>query len=284
MGKVTATEDDPLAIEASPTKELFVAMLTRDVALVPAIVDLADNSTDGARRARDDKSWEGLTVSIDAKSDKFVIADNCGGMDVDVARRYAFRFGRPSTEKSGNGEVGRFGVGMKRGLFKLGRHFHIKSTTQKTQFEVTIDVDKWVNSKPWQFAFDDEPEEKGKFDVDEQGTIITVTKLHTQVKEHFLESGFMEGLRQELTSKLEQSILKGLAVKVNGVALKAHVRSLVAGNDLTPAKKSFTAKGLTGGDVAVELWCGLGKPESQSNARGGRMVRVLQWSHVVTSG
>jgi hypothetical protein len=268
MGKATATRaDDPLAIDASPTKELFVAMLTRDVALVPAIIDLADNSTDGARRSRGDKSWEGLEVSLETKADRFIIADNCGGMDVDVARRYAFRFGRPPTAKSSDGEVGRFGVGMKRGLFKLGRHFHIKSTTKKTQFEVTIDVDDWVNSAKWQFEFDEKPEENGKFSEDEQGTIITVTKLHPQVKEHFLENGFVEGLRQELTSKLEQSIRKGLAVSVNTVALKAHVRSLVTGKDLVPAKKNFTAKGPTGGTVAVELWCGLGKPESQTNAR-----------------
>src|SRR5947209_7086768 len=84
-----------LGIDASPTKELFVEMLTRDVALIPAIIDLADNCTDGARHTRGDKSWDGLTVDIEAKADQFVIDDNTGGMSVDVARHYAFRFGRP---------------------------------------------------------------------------------------------------------------------------------------------------------------------------------------------
>lgn len=259
--------DDELIIDAMPTKELFVAMLTRDVALIPAVIDLADNCTDGARRTRGDKPWDGLEVEIIAKPDEFSIEDNAGGMSVDVARHYAFRFGRPPEAKSVQGEVGRFGVGMKRGLFKLGRHFSIESTTKTDQFSVTIDVDQWVRKKEWQFEFDDEPKEDGKFDEDERGTKIVVTKLHAQVKEHFQESGFLDSLRQQLTAKLEHSILKGLAVTVNSTALKAHVRKLVADKDLAPAKKTFTAKGPTGNSVDVELWCGLGKPESQSTAR-----------------
>jgi hypothetical protein len=40
------------AIQASPTKELFISMLVRDIELTPAIVDLVDNSFDGAIRLR----------------------------------------------------------------------------------------------------------------------------------------------------------------------------------------------------------------------------------------
>ena len=259
---------DPLKIDASPTKELFIEMLTRDVALVPAIIDLADNCTDGARRLRNEKSWDGLFVTVDAHPQTFVITDNCGGMSVEIAREYAFRFGRPSDTSRTKGEVGRFGVGMKRGLFKLGRHFHIRSTTARTQFDATIDVDKWKQKTEWEFKFDNEPTEDGKFAPEEQGTTITVTRLHPQVHEHFEESGFIEELRRLLTLKLEKSIRKGIAVKVNGVHLKAHVRSLVATDALAPAKKTFKLKGPSGGSVEVELWCGLGKPESQATARG----------------
>jgi hypothetical protein len=256
-----------LAIDASPTKELFIAMLTRDVALIPAIVDLADNSTDGARRTRGDRSWKGLHVKITTKAREFVIDDNCGGITPDVARRYAFRFGRPSEAPSADGEVGRFGVGMKRGLFKLGRHFHILSTTKKTRFEVTIDVDEWAAHKEWQFAFDAPPIEDGNYEDGERGTVITVKRLHPQVLQHFQESGFLENLRAELTSRLEQSILKGLLVSVDGVTCKAHVRRLVASAMLAPAKKTIRLKGPTGKNVEVELWCGVGVPDSPSVSR-----------------
>lgn len=256
-----------LLIDAYPTKELFIEMLTRDVALIPAIIDLADNSTDGARRTRGDKSWSGLFVSIEAKANKFVIADNCGGIPVDVARKYAFRFGRPSDVNIGSGEVGRFGVGMKRGLFKLGRRFVITSTTANSQFSVTIPVDDWAKDSGWQFKFDGPPIENGSFSEAERGTIITVTQLHEPVKEHFQETGFLDDLRQEMTTRLEQSILNGLAVTVNSIGLKAHARTLVSDKLLAPAKKNFKLKGPTGNAVHVELWCGLGKPDVQSTAR-----------------
>lgn len=254
-------------IDAMPTKELFIAMLTRDVALIPAIIDLADNCTDGARRLKGDKSWSGLEVTIEAKADRFVISDNCGGMDVETARKYAFRFGREVGAESTKGEVGRFGVGMKRGLFKLGRHFHIHSTTKKTQFDVTINVEKWANKPEWQFEFDKPPTETGNFSTDERGTKITVTRVHPQVADHFKSDQFIQELRQQLTSKLETSLAKGLAVRVNGESLRPHIRKLVSEPALAPAKHSVTLQGAKGNKVTVELWCGLGKPESHSSAR-----------------
>jgi hypothetical protein len=38
-------------ISAEPTKSFFVDMLTRDIALEQAILDLVDNSVDGAKAA-----------------------------------------------------------------------------------------------------------------------------------------------------------------------------------------------------------------------------------------
>ena len=47
----------PRAINASPTKEFFVEMLTKDVSLSLAILDLVDNSVDGALRMRGDQNF-----------------------------------------------------------------------------------------------------------------------------------------------------------------------------------------------------------------------------------
>lgn len=267
MDQKHGTPEVDKTIDAMPTKELFIAMLTRDVALIPAIIDLADNCTDGARRLKGDGSWAGLEVNVEAKPDKIVLSDNCGGMDVETAKKYAFRFGRETGASLTKGEVGRFGVGMKRGLFKLGRHFHIHSTTHKTSFDVTIDVEKWAEKPEWQFEFDRVPVENGNFPIDKHGTRITVTKVHPQVSEHFKSQQFIQELRLQLTSKLETSLAKGLAVKVNGESLKPHIRQLVSTSELAPAKKSLKLQGADGSEVRVELWCGLGKPESQSTAR-----------------
>jgi hypothetical protein len=57
----TSTADpDTMRIKASPSKEFFIHMLTRDVQLSRAIIDLVDNSVDGAKRLRGDGRFDGL--------------------------------------------------------------------------------------------------------------------------------------------------------------------------------------------------------------------------------
>ena len=140
-------EEDDVAnealIDASPTKDFFISMLVRDIELVDAIADLVDNCVDGARRTRPNGNYSGLWVRMDANTDKFRIADNCGGIPVDLARNYAFRFGRPTGMKATKHSVGQFGIGMKRALFKLGRHFTVESVTTLARFRVVVDVEKW---------------------------------------------------------------------------------------------------------------------------------------------
>ena len=104
-------------------------MLVKDIELIPAVVDLVDNSVDGARRVRGDRRLDGLGVTITADTEAFVIEDNCGGIDIDTARHYAFRFGRPADFEGLARSVGQFGVGMKRALFKLGSSFEARSRT-----------------------------------------------------------------------------------------------------------------------------------------------------------
>src|SRR5438034_695877 len=104
-------------------------MLTRDLALNRAVLDLIDNSIDGARRLRPepDQDLTGLEIAVELDRDHFHIYDNCGGIGIDIAKHYAFRFGRPRGMVPTPGSVGQFGVGMKRALFKFGRQFEIKS-------------------------------------------------------------------------------------------------------------------------------------------------------------
>ena len=88
-------EDQNKKIDASPTKDFFISILVRDIKLVDAISDLVDNCVDGARRLRPDGNFNELHITLEAKPECFVIADNCGGITAKIAREYAFRFGRP---------------------------------------------------------------------------------------------------------------------------------------------------------------------------------------------
>src|SRR5690242_12110940 len=121
---------DPRRINAMPTKDFFISMLVRDIDLVDAIADLFDNCVDGARRMKPTGRYDGLTVRIKTSPSEFSITDNCGGIPVDVARSYAFRFGRPEGMPATRHGIGQFGIGMKRALFKLGRKFVVQSKTK----------------------------------------------------------------------------------------------------------------------------------------------------------
>ncbi|MBK9388788.1 MAG: ATP-binding protein [Bacteroidetes bacterium] len=103
---------------------------------------------------RPHKDLHGLSIEIEALSDHFIIKDNCGGIESEIARNYAFRFGRPKDKPIQSGSVGQFGIGMKRSLFKMGKFFEIDSIASKSSFKMEVDVDKWQNNQEtWDFEF-----------------------------------------------------------------------------------------------------------------------------------
>ena len=124
----------------------LLEMLVKDIPLEMAIHDLLDNSIDGALRLRGNESFEGLEVDITCSPDHFTIRDNCGGIDYEIARNYAFRFGRPPESEPVPHSVGRFGVGMKRAVFKLGSHFYVRSTSETHRFVVRCRCHKMGNA------------------------------------------------------------------------------------------------------------------------------------------
>ena len=123
-------------VDASPTKSFFIYMLTRDIDVRPAIVELIDNSIDGAKKIRNNTEYEGLFIKINMSQDKFIIEDNCGGIDIETAQKYAFQFGRSSERESDSSGyfTGIFGIGMKRALFKLGKKFATPGNTRAAAF------------------------------------------------------------------------------------------------------------------------------------------------------
>lgn len=73
-------------IKANPTREFFVNMLVRDILLKQAIIELIDNSIDGARTIKKDNDFTGLKIAVDFDGDSFCIRDNCGGIPLDTTK------------------------------------------------------------------------------------------------------------------------------------------------------------------------------------------------------
>lgn len=247
-----------LTVDAEPERALFVEMLTRDIELIPAIMDLLDNSIDGARAHTDetnkaDSFWVDLRVSPTA----FTIKDNCGGIDLDVARRYAFRFGRPKAYKGTTRSVGQFGVGMKRALFKLGDTFSIESRAASTRFDMTVDVNAWVNdaNSIWTFQMAHaertyDPATHGR------GTTIEVTDLHSSVASDLADNTFLSLLREQIRFRHQGALAEGIKILLNGDALVGLSRELLSGSDFQPINRTFVV-GSEYGDVAVRIIAGI---------------------------
>ena len=220
-------------------------MLVRDLSLVDAIGDLVDNSVDAALSLHPKRNFTGQYVHLTVKSGTFIIKDNCGGIPIDTAANYAFRFGRHPNAKQLKGSVGQFGIGMKRALFKLGKVFSITSSTTTETFKVNIDVEKWKKlTKPkgaghangsedqWEFQF-----EEAKYlaiPPTESGTTITVTKLQDDVADEFKRpEAFVSKLISTLQYEHMFAITAGLDLRVNSVRLKAPKLEFLTGSNFS---------------------------------------------------
>jgi len=248
-------------IVAQPTKDLFISMLVKDIELSKAIADLVDNSVDGAQRLRGDGILEGLYVDMHVSGQNFTIRDNCGGIEVDLARRYAFRFGRPPDMPITKHSVGQFGVGMKRALFKLGRRFEIDATAKNSQFHLVIDVDLWRNHDRWEFEFDDLKENLAEIPEEQRGTTIKVAPLHEQVSEEFSLDFFLSRLSQELSDAHVETLSRGLTIKLNNQELKHRPIQFKQSDELQPAyvEKNYHLKDRD--NVAVRIYTGISESD-----------------------
>ena len=136
---MTTKKEEIKSVPSHSAKAFFVSMLTRDIALQDAILDLLDNSIDGAIRTRgkelaDEESFDGFWAKIDFSEKRFTIENNCGGIPWQIAHEYAFRMGRPEGVQSNPGTTGVVGIGMKRAIFKMGRECHVHSNHKDDAF------------------------------------------------------------------------------------------------------------------------------------------------------
>ena len=250
---------DQYTIRGDPTKGLFIDMLTRDISLSAAIVDLVDNSTDGARRLCSNENYSGLSVRIEVNEDRFRISDNCGGIPVALARQYAFRIGRAPGMEQTRHSIGQFGVGMKRAIFKMGYLFAVVSKTAHDAFVVNQDIREWADdSESWDFRFA-EIRDTGAPEA-QRGTTITVSDLREDVAKSFANANWRSKLRIELRTRLQETISAGLAVTLNGVPIDVDPLTLLSDDRLKPALDDICYDHPQA-PAKVKLWCGLGRSE-----------------------
>jgi hypothetical protein len=263
--------EDPMVVHAEAEKSFFIDMLIRDIKLSEAVLDLVDNSVDRARRLRtvDGKpatNYDGLFIRINVDPTGFKMIDTCGGMDVDTARNYAFKFGRSTKSPSVKHSVGQFGIGMKRALFKMGKHFVVESKTEDSHFIIDVPVDHWQNhEKSWTFRFASLEEKMASpYPPDERGLSIEVKNLHTEVANDFNDRTFIGQLKRDIEGKHGDSLSKGLTIILNHANVGFNAATLLVSDEIHPAhieKQYSTAPDKD--PIHVQLWAGIGESDSK---------------------
>ena len=250
-------------VSAAPVKSFFVSMLTRDIKLEEAILDLLDNCVDGILRSKQiesDRPYEGSWAEISFDSSTFSIVDNCGGIPWELSQ-YAFRMGRdPKREMDAAGVVGVYGIGMKRAIFKMGKSCEISTRSGKDEYEVSI-TPEWVDDEDdWEI-----PVASKATSMDEDGTTIIVGDLHEGIASRFEEDkeSFQSELLSLISSHYAFIIDKGFQVTVNGKVVKSRWRGLLFANAQSESDKAiqpFIYRATTDKGVEVFLTVGFSRP------------------------
>ena len=246
-------------VSATPVKSFFVSMLTRDLQLEEAILDLLDNCVDGIRRSRElegDKPYDGNWAEIKFDQDSFEISDNCGGISWSLAT-YAFRLGRdPQREPDSPGVVGVYGIGMKRAIFKMGKSCLISTQSGEDRYDVEI-TPSWIEDEDdW-----DIPVNRSVSPMSEDGTTIVVRGLHEGISSLFgAEADYFQTVLMGLiTSHYSFIINRGFRVAVNGRDVSPRSRGLIFAEHQQASNEAiqpFIYKATT--DEGVEVFMAVG--------------------------
>ena len=223
-------------VDARPVKSFFIEMLTRDIELVDAILDLLDNCVDGILRSEGSSSGEmpykEFKAEIKFNENSFSISDNCGGIPWDL-HDYAFRMGNARENRDPDlPTIGVYGIGMKRAIFKIGKQCLISTRNQEDCYEVEI-TPKWIeDSKKWHL-----PVYESSRPDKEDGTIIVIDELNEGIAKRFGE-GSKEAFTSELTEKVKTHYAfildKGFEVIINDKRVETKSTKLVFNEKIKP--------------------------------------------------
>lgn len=227
--------NDANIIDASPTKAFFINMITRDLRLSRAILDLIDNSVDAAYVTQ--RRLSELEIKVICKPDFFEIKDNCGGIKLQDAKDYAFKFGREEERVTPN-SVGQFGVGMKRTLFKLGRKFTVESFKDHS-FSINVDVKEWIKNSNWFFEFNENIENVSKGE-----TYIYSYDLFEESIDAFSNPSFLSDLKSQIESAHFKAINKGLKIYLNDILLDRKEIKIYNSEYIKPIKIEYNFEGV----------------------------------------
>jgi hypothetical protein len=230
---------DKGTIPAHPVKSFFVEMLTRDIELQDAILDLLDNCVDGAQRSSTKASLQrkhpygGFWAKLSLSKDNFYIEDNCGGIPWNL-HEYAFRMGNAKRDIiPGRQTIGTYGIGMKRAIFKLGSDCTIETHAKDGSYRVHFSPDWLANEEDWDLKAENVDSLKP------HGTTVQVAKLQPIASRMFNSKTFIDSFRDAIATHYAFIIDKGFRIFVNDDEIQARRIRLLFSNSKKPATSQY---------------------------------------------
>ncbi len=263
--------------DASPEKSLFLEMFIRDLSLEDCILDLIDNSLDSLIRTRKIDVSDSLLpvpgeqkqtsasshpyekglidITYDLKS--FNLVDTCGGISIEEAKNEVFRFGHKADVQPS--QLGVYGIGLKRAIFKIGNAISISSHTEQEGFKTHIDVPKWAKDRNWFILL--EPTDLSSNGL-KAGTSISISQLRPEVVERIKSGTFAKHLYDMIAGTYCLFLDKYLKVTLNGYEVKPLPIPLARSENVNIAKEEFQND-----DVTVTLYAGLAARDAKGEWR-----------------
>ncbi len=221
-------------VSAHPVKSFFVHMLTRDISLEDAVLDLLDNSVDGIQRSETvkalqrQKPYDGYWAKVKFSADSFEIDDNCGGIPWKY-HDYAFRMGRLKSDvDKGRPTVGTYGIGMKRAIFKIGTNCVITTHSKDLSYSLKISKSWMASESDWDLQPEEIPAREST------GTRIKVETVHPAIKPRLASSQFENLLIDLIATHFAYIMAKGFKISVNGKSVTPKTIKLLFAKQQAP--------------------------------------------------
>jgi hypothetical protein len=218
---------EKLLADARPEKRLFVSLITRDISLVDAFLDIIDNSINAAlepladhlktaddyqRLLANPKIKTTVQININVESARFVVIDNATGISAKMAAEHVFKFGRDTADADESDRLSVYGIGLKRAMFKCGNKINITSDHKDGGFELKLNVQQWakIKQEPWTFEI-----EKRAPARTAHGTRIVISELHDDVHRRLDDGLFVNQLRDKISRTYSAFIGRVVQITLN---------------------------------------------------------------------
>jgi len=252
--------------DASPEKRLFISLLTRDIPLIAAILDLLDNSINAAilplsdrltnadeymEVLRDETVAPKVSIALSFSPTQVEITDTASGISSETASTHVFKFGRAGGPGHEDDRLSVYGIGLKRAMFKIGNKIAMRSDHVDGGFDLSLNVANWAKKKQDHWTFD--ITKRPAASQDGCGTRIAITELYDDVSRR-LNDGIFEGQLVEAIAKTYSYFLaKFVNITVNDKLVEGV--NIEIGENHSSEKFEFD-------DVTCAITAGIGIPQA----------------------